>query len=181
MKMVRFFGLFAGFDVEVSLVFLIGEAGKSQDSRRVRRRGVSAELPRDGVQETLGLFEIHALDFPYDLMLPGRTIQHEAWLRDDAGILDSFDSFPAAMVQVNVDVFDASNLFLCPRRSIFLKWVHPYIDVRAVRVLVAKPGLEFRTCGFLSARNALDGLAKIPVEYEDGNAIGGFKIVEDIF
>ena len=132
-------------------------------------------------KKTFGLFEIHAFDFPDDLMFLRRTIQHVIRLGDDTGILDGFEGLRAAVVQVEIDMPDGLDVFLGPSRGIFLERVHPYIDVRAVRVLVAKPRLELGACGFLRTGDALDGFAEVPVEHQHGNAVGGLEIVENVF
>ena len=85
------------------------------------------------------------------------------------------------MVQIEIDVTDGLNVVLGSGCGIFLERVHPYIYVRAVRILVAKPRLELGACGFLCAGDALDGFAEIPIEYEHGNAVGRFEIVENVF
>jgi hypothetical protein len=77
--------------------------GKSQNARRVGSRRIATELTRHRVQETFCLFEIHAFDLPDDLMVLWRTIQDVVRLRDDPGILDRFEGFWAAVIQVNVD------------------------------------------------------------------------------
>src|SRR6266851_5854991 len=76
---------------------------------------------------------------------------------------------------------DGLDLLLGPGCGIFLERIHPYIDIRAVRVLVAKPGLKLGACSFLRAGDALDGFAEVPVEHEHGNAVGGPEIVENVF
>src|SRR5258705_13647601 len=73
------------------------------------------------------------------------------------------------------------DLFLSPGCGVFLERVHPYIYVRAVRVLVPKPCLKLGACGFLCARDALDGFAEIPVEHKHGNAVVRIEVVEDVF
>ena len=86
--MVRFRGFSSGLDIEICLVLLVGGTGNSQHPSRVGRRGIATELARHGMQETFGLFEIHVFDFPDNLMLFGRTVQHVIGLGDDAGILN---------------------------------------------------------------------------------------------
>ncbi len=114
-------------------------------------------------------------------MLLGRTIQHVVRLGDDARILDGFEYFRSALIQVEIDVPDGLDFLLGPRRGIFFERIHPYIDVRAVRVLVAKPGLKLGACGFPCAGDALDGFAEVAVEHEHGNTVGGLEIVENVF
>ena len=63
----------------------------------------------------------------------------------------------------------------------FLGGFIPYIYVRVVRVLVAKPSLELRACCFLCTSNALDGFAEASVEQEHGYAVGLREIVENVF
>src|SRR5216683_3073145 len=179
--MARFRRLSAGLHIEVCFVLLVGETGNPQYASRVGRGGIATKLARHCMQETFGLFEIHALDFPDNLMLLGRTIQNVIRLGDDTGILNSFEGFRASMIQVEIDMPDGLDLFLGSCCGIFLEWVHAYIDVRAVRVLVAKPGLKFGACGFLCASDALDGFTEVPVEHEHGNAVGGLEIVENVF
>src|SRR3984893_843243 len=163
--MVRFRGFSPGLDIEICLVLLVGETGNSQDASRIGRRGIATELACYGMQETFGLFEIDAFDFPNNLMLVGRTVQHVVRLGDDARILDSFEGFRASMVQVEIDMLDGLDVFIVPGWRLLLERIHPYIDVGAVCVLVAKPGLKLGACGFLRAGDSLDGFAEFPVEH----------------
>src|SRR6266481_7942806 len=72
------------------------------------------------------------------------------------------------------------DLFLRARRGVLPEGVHPYMDVRPVRVLVAKPGLKFWTCAFLRAGEALDGFAEVSVQHEHGNPVPRREVVEDV-
>src|SRR6266403_3446617 len=78
-------------------------------------------------------------------------------------------------------MFDGLDFFLGPGCGIFLERIHPYVNVRAVRVLVAKPGLKFRACGLLCTGDALNGFAEVAVENQHGNAVRGVEIVKNVF
>jgi len=76
--------------IEVCVVLLVGETGDTQDASRIGRGGIAAEFICHGAQETFGFLEVHALNFPNNLMLFRRTIQYIVGRGDDAEVFDSF-------------------------------------------------------------------------------------------
>ena len=133
------------------------------------------------MQEPFCLFETHAFHLPYNLEFSRRTGQDVIWFRDGARVFDGFQSFRSPMIQVEINVPDGFDVFLCSRRGILPERVHPYIDVRPVGVLVAQPRLKLRTRRLVGGGNALDSFAKAAVQHEHGDPVGLLEVVENVF
>lgn len=67
------------------------------------------------------------------------------------------------------------------RKTKPLRSIPRNIDVRAVGVLVAEPGLKVRADGLLGTGDALNRFTEAAIEREDCNAMGRLEGIEDVF
>ena len=87
--------------------------------------------------------QVRAGDSPHDLILSGRSVEHEIRSRNIERAADKFDGLLAVTVDIEVDVANFPEAVLCPAVRALLDRVHADENVGPAAVLFAKRSLKF--------------------------------------
>jgi hypothetical protein len=117
-------------------------------------------------EQQFGLLAVETVDAPDNLILFGRSVEHEIRDGNVSGRSNGMERRGAILVQIEIDVTNLQDAFLGPRESVGPEGVHSEKNVGATFISFPEPILKGRTGDDFPGKNPLHGLAARAVSQE---------------
>ena len=101
-------------------------------------------------------------------------------MRHGRVLVDRSEPSWAFFVEVKVKMTYVLDISFRATVRVLLEGVQAQVDVRAMRVLVAQPGLEFVTSDLPGRADSLHRLPGLTISYKHGQPVLGFKVLLDV-